>query len=118
MATIETNSFCADLLDHCAERDPHLLARVALAAGVSAEKLEACRGRTGRLSVDEQRRVADAIERRAPALARDARRLRAQAEAAARYAGSDAFVFASTGAPSVIRHSASPGRRRSSPRGD
>lgn len=117
MARIETNSFCADLLARCAEHDPRLLARVAIAAGVALAKLEACREHAGRLSVDEQRAVADAIERRVPAVARDARRLRAQAEAAARFASSDLSAFASTGAPSGFRHSPSL-RGRSRPRSD
>ena len=112
MARVDTNSACAQLLERCAARDPHLIVRLALVAGVAAGRLEGCRAHASRLDPHEQQRLADAVARRVPELAREARHLSAQAASAERFAAAGSSVFSATGAPSTARQPGPTGRAR------
>jgi len=82
MTRIGRNNRTCDLLGALGDRDGLTLARLALLTGTTERDLQRCRDEGTHLPNETALAIARAVEARVPRLAREARRLEAQARAA------------------------------------
>lgn len=82
MTTIGRNNRTCDLLGALGDRDGLTLARLALLTGTTERDLTQCRDEGAHLPHETALAIARALAARVPRLAREARRLEAQARAA------------------------------------